>query len=369
MTTLMQKKILVVDDEEDVRESIALILNKKLRAEGDYSVITCGNAHDAIETIKGNDIDVMISDIKMPDISGMELLDQARGFNKKLPVLLMTAYADLDLSVKALRQGAFDFIMKPLQPDYLLLAVKRAIQHNNLTKFKDQYKFYLEHEVAERTNELITAQNNAESFSHELIKVLTTVAEFRDTEAGAHISRIGIYAETIAGNLEMPQEFLRNIKEASPLHDIGKLSITDYILFKLGPLTPQEQEIMKTHTSEGARILKGSSNPIIQMAESIALNHHERWDGSGYPRSLSREEIPVEGRIVNLCDAYDAIRSERVYKPAYSHEETVSIITRGDGRTMPGHFDPDVLSAFYKISPKFDEIYNSYDDNLGRVFR
>lgn len=365
MNSTIQKKILVVDDEEEVRESISLILNKKLNGGAEYSVITCRNAHDALVTIQENDIDVVISDIKMPEISGLEMLDRIRGFNKQMPVLLMTSYVDLDVSLKAVREGAFDLIMKPVHPDYLVHSINKALQHVNLFKFKEQYKRYLERTVAEKTNELELSMKNATNFSHELVKRLIAVAEFRDTEQGAHLSRIGTYAVMIAQKLKMPLEFVRNIKDAGPLHDIGKLAVNDYILFKIGPLTPEQHDVMKSHTTEGARILAKSSNPVIQMAASIALNHHERWDGTGYPHGLQGEEIPIEARIVNICDQYDAIRSERIYKAEYSHAETVKIITAGDGRTMPGHFDPEILKAFVSVAGQFNEVYNSYKSNSG----
>lgn len=365
MSMTIEKKILIVDDEKDMRESISLILNKKLNGGVDYAIISCSSAREAMIEIRENDFDIVLTDIKMPDVSGLTLLDNIKTINRDVPVILMTAYADLNTAVEAVKQGAFDFIMKPVHPDYLVHSVNKALQHRSLINFKTQYKRYLEKSVAERTNELESAMKTSENFSHELLKRLTSVAEFRDTEAGAHISRIGTYAMMLARKMEMPMEFIRNIKDASPLHDIGKLGVSENILFKPGTLTPEEYEVMKTHTTEGARILSKSSNPVIRMAESIALTHHERWDGTGYPNRLRGEQIPLEGRIVNICDQYDAIRSERAYKPEYSHVETVRIITEGDGRTMPEHFDPKILWAFTQIADNFDEVYLSYNDTSG----
>jgi putative two-component system response regulator len=191
---------------------------------------------------------------------------------------------------------------------------------------------------------------------------LTAAAESKDAHTGKHISRMGLYASKIAEALEMPPDFIEQITLASAMHDIGKIGIPNRILLKQGPLSYDEFEVIKGHTTIGAKILSGSGFPMIQMSSTIAMFHHERWDGTGYPNGLKGDYIPVEARITMICDIYDALRSRRPYKDALDHKQTFTIITEGDVKTMPHHFDPDVLRAFVCLSSVFEEIYNKYHD-------
>ena len=351
--------ILVVDDERFMRESVTAFLE-----EYGYNVISSTDGRDAARKLKASDvdIDIVLTDIKMPEVTGIELLEEIHAMNPEKPVILMTAYAELDAAVNAVRKGAFDFLIKPYRPEYLLHTVEKAVNHNRLLHIERDYKNMLEETVKKRTQELLDALQMVKHMSEELVQRLTVVAEYRDEETGSHIKRVGLYAKQVAMELSMPDDFVEAMAFSCPMHDIGKVGTPDSILLKPASLNREEMEIMKLHPTIGYNILSGSAHFGIRIAASVALNHHERWDGTGYPGGLKGEDIPLEGRIAMICDQYDALRSKRPYRDSLSHEETFDIITNGDGRTRPEHFDPDILNAFRKTAATLDEIYNKFKD-------
>lgn len=339
--------VLVVDDEANSR-TITLSL---LEDQG-YRTLGAESGEQALELMGMNLPDLVILDVEMDGMSGFEVVkrlkDQAR--TRPVPVIMVTGRTDQASRVRALENGAEDYLSKPVDPAELKTRVRNHIRLKAYSDMLADFNRTLESRVAERTAQLQDAYRQT-------IYLLTSAAEFRDTDTGIHIKRISFLTAALARTMGMDQEFVDAIFYASPMHDIGKIGIPDSILLKPGPLTAAEWAIMKTHTTLGRRILEGGTSPYTQMGTVIAETHHECWDGSGYPAGLAGEEIPIAGRIMLLCDQYDALRSERPYKPALDHASVVRIIREGDGRTRPAQFCPAVLSAFEAASDEFAAIY------------
>jgi putative two-component system response regulator len=258
--------------------------------------------------------------------------------------------------------GATEFLLKPIDLDQLEKHIESAREY----VAEEQFRRLNEQALAAK----VTANEMAISALHkdirrayaEALACLAAAAEYKDPETGQHITRIGEYAAVIARSLGWDAERRDMIRLAAPLHDVGKVGMPDAILLKEGPLDAAEMRVMRQHPENGYKILSTSEYPVMVMAARIALSHHERWDGTGYPRGLKGNEIPVEASITTLVDVYDALRSERPYKPGFSHERVVEIITKGDGRTDPKHFRPEVLEAFLNCADDLNKIFLQFAD-------
>lgn len=352
-----KETIQIVDDDPFVLDSVSALLGGY-----GYQTRSSSDPRQALDDYLASPPDILLSDINMPGMTGIELLTRIRAVDHETPVILMTGYAELDSAVSAIQQGAFDFILKPYDPRYLLHSIQRGLEFRRLRTLEAVYKKQLEQTVKKRTAELEQALQTIASLNREVINRLTIAAELRDEDTGVHITRIGAYAEVIGRESGYRGEELEYLRLGAAMHDIGKIGIPDAILMKPSPLTPEEFEIIKTHTTIGYRILEGSPYPLLQMGGAIALSHHERWDGTGYPAGLAGEAIPLPGRIVLIADQYDALRSRRVYKPPFDHETSCRIILEGDGRTKPEHFDPELLSIFRRNHRRFDEIFREMSE-------
>jgi len=258
-----------------------------------------------------------------------------------------------------------DYVTKPFDLAEVKLRVRNLARVRQARQIIAGYATELESRVSERTTELQrallelgAAQDGLREAHNETVIKLAVACEYRDDDTAQHLKRMAGYSRVLAQQLGLPADMVKGIETAAPMHDIGKIGVPDSILLKPGRLTPEEFKVMQKHPGIGARILSGSSSPLLHLAESIALCHHEKFDGTGYPRNLKGEDIPIEGRIVALADVFDALTTRRCYKPAFSIERTLEIIREGNGR----HFDPMIVDAFMKGLDEVAEICNRFRD-------
>lgn len=367
-------RVLMVDDEPRVLAGFRrALLGRGLECE----LREAGNGREALEVLRREPIDVVLSDVQMPGMDGLELLQAIRAESawETVQVVIVTGLDARDQKARAIELGASDLLTKPVSTAELQARLRNALQ---LKAYQDDLharNAVLEEEVRRRTTEIAASRA-------EVVFRLAKAAELRDEETGLHVVRVGCYCRTIAQTLDLGAAFCDNIFLAGPLHDVGKIGIPDEILLKPGKLDPGEWTVMRRHTQIGAAILSREpgafeallsssgglrslveprpENPVLAMAADIAMAHHERWDGDGYPRGLAGNDIPLAARICAVADVYDALGSVRPYKPAYPEEQVLAIMADGRG----SQFDPEVYDAFGDCLPELQALRRRFVDQL-----
>jgi putative two-component system response regulator len=314
----VKANILIVDDEPLIRDLLESTMEMT-----DYSCSFAENGKQALEVLAGQSFDVVVTDIDMPVMNGIELAKIIKS-DFTADVIVMTGQIHSYHYDEIISLGASDFVEKPFSPREMTLRVSRVLRERSLKQSAERAHEELKDSYIDSIHRLVMA------------------AEYKDEDTGDHIVRIGKYCSLLAKKLNLSKEFIETIRYAAPMHDIGKIGIPEIILLKPGKLTDDEFDIIKTHTLIGARLLSKSKSNILQMAHEIALNHHEKFNGKGYPHQLKGTDIPVAGRIVAIADTFDALTSKRPYKDPYPKEVTYDILKKERGE----HFDPDILDAF-----------------------
>lgn len=345
-------RVLVVDDDP----ATLALLDELLQSAGFEPPTLVADPRELRAWSDARGFDTMLLDLDMPHMDGWEVLDmlRARYGENMPPLIVVSGDAQRGNQVRALSAGACDYVTKPFDANELLLRVRmHATGHMNRHLLREQ-RNELEATVQQRTSALRQSRL-------QILRMLGRAAEFRDNETGAHIMRMSHVSALLARELGWDDERCELMLNASPLHDIGKIAIPDSILLKAGPLTPQERELMQEHTVKGAAILRvpeGEGNELLAMAAEIALHHHERWDGGGYPGGLAAADIPESARIVAVADVLDALTSTRPYKTAWTFAEALAFIQAHDG----SHFDPDVVAALSRNRHRVQEIRHHFQD-------
>ena len=344
--TIKEAKILIVDDQP----ANVTLIEKMLDIDGYTNVISTTDPTQVETIYQEQNSDLILLDLNMPEMDGYQVLAKIREVDPDYPpIIVLTAQSDRESRIKALGLGARDFLAKPFDRVELMTRIQNMLEVRIMTSaIKNQNKI-LDGMVRERTKELNDTRL-------EVIRRLGRAAEYRDDMTGFHIIRMSRYSQLLglaAGMSEVEAEMLLN---ASPMHDIGKIGIPDSVLLKPGKLDPEEWKIMQTHVDIGVEILSGSDSALMDMASEVAQNHHEKWDGSGYPRALSGEDIPLTGRVVALADVFDALTTERPYKNAWPIDETIEFLKEQSGK----HFEPRLVELFIDILPNILAIREQY---------
>ncbi len=357
---LDNRTILVVDDEEPIRR----LLTYLLQSHG-YPVECAGDSREARQKLSDQPFALMLCDVNMPGESGMDLVRHALAEHQHTAAIMVTGLDSSVLANAALEVGAFGYIVKPFESNEVLIDVANALRRRRLEMDNRLHRENLEDIVRTRTLALQQALDWLERTEKELrlsreetIQRLAMAAEFRDSSTAQHIQRMSHYSELLARKAGLAPERCDLIRTASPMHDIGKIGTPDHVLLKPGRFTDEEFGVIAQHAEIGYRILSGSDSELLKVAATIAYTHHEHYDGTGYPRRLQGEAIPIEGRIVAIADAFDALTTERVYKPAFPLGHAIDLMVKHRGT----HFDPKLLDIFVASVDDLERIHNQYAD-------
>ena len=342
-------RILIVDDEPHFRTALGHLL----KGSG-HDCTYAGNAEEAKDSLKKSSFDLMLCDIKMPGESGLELAREVLQEREDIAVIMSTAVDDTDVAQTALELGAYGYLIKPAGRNEIRIAVSNALRRRELELKHRDYQCQLEGTVNQRTRELQLSQE-------ETIQRLAKAAEFRDNETAEHVQRMSHYCRLIVQRMGMTAEKCDQFRLASVMHDVGKIGISDLILLKPGELTDEEFDHIKLHAEIGHRILSGSNSPLLELGAAMAFSHHEKYDGTGYPRGLADEAIPIEGRIAAVADVFDALTSDRVYRRAWSVEKATDLLIRDKGI----HFDSKIVDLFLESMDEVLEVMERHADGSG----
>lgn len=344
MPQLLSARILIVDDVE----ANVVFLSSLLDMHGFTNIMTTTDSRTVLSQVAEYEPDLILLDLMMPHLSGfdvMNLLAEQIPSSHYLPILVLTADMTQETKQKALASGAMDFLTKPLDVTEVLQRTQNLLYTRYLYKQQQAHMVHLEDLVKRRTQALAESISALEKSNQELLMRLAKVAEYRDDATGEHTQRVGRLAFLCARQLGKSEVYCTKLEQAARLHDLGKIGIPDSILQKPGSLSPDELKAMREHCKIGAELLEGSGSDVLLLARSIALSHHEHWDGSGYPWGLKGEDIPLEGRIVAVVDVYDALTHSRPYKRAWTVQEATDLIRKEQAK----YFDPEVVSAFLTV--------------------
>jgi putative nucleotidyltransferase with HDIG domain len=333
-----KRRILIVDDEA----AVCALLSERLGPAG-FDCQTSSSGEHALELLASQAFDAIISDLNMPGISGLELLESARKKHPLAAFLMVTGVNDLSVAIQAMKQGADDYLVKPFQFDVVLASVRRALETKDMAKQLENYRHHLEEMVEQRTRQVQAAMKRIELTYDETLEALGAALDLRDNETAGHSQRVSRYCMEIAKAVGVEAERLKHIERGAYLHDIGKIGIPDAILLKPGRLTPEEMQIMESHARIGYNLV--SRIAFLAPAAEIVLTHQERFDGTGYPQGLLGEEIPLGSRIFAVADTLDAMTSDRPYRRALPFAAARAEIERESGR----QFDPEVVKVFFAL--------------------